>query len=372
MNNVRTYDSVVARHVLGLILVALFPMQESRALTDPVWYHFRAGAVAFTTPKARWSTNVRTPTPFRKFLAVSGSNRRYAGPFGNQRVRIALDSLPPHSHLVVETLVYILGSWDGNADGDRLSIVVDGRDTLLHSTFSNTTLAQSYPRRVGSRAANPRWSGAADTNVTGFRFTEANVYDGPLDAAYRLRFVVPHGRDSAVLDFIGVLEDVRPTVDNEAWGIASLRITPEGRPHTSPRVAGTLRNADEPHGLSGNRKGKADDIVVVSCFDSRTGKGPFTMTVDTDGTLRLWNDRTTSGRPLLDVNLNDEDMTAMEESVERISNDPATIGSAGHGDCSIVVGAHPMDFTTDLAPSLQRIRDILRRILRDNGLDVLP
>lgn len=371
MNNVRTYDSIVARYVLGLILVMFFPVQESLALTDSVWYHFKAGSVAFTTPKARWSTNVRTPTPFRKFLAVSGKDRRYAGPFGNQRVRIGLDGLPPHDHLVVEAVVYILGSWDGNVDGDRLSIVVDNRDTLLHSTFSNTTWAQSYPRRAG-KAANPRWTGAADTNVTGFRFTEANVYDGPLDAAYRLRFVIPHEGDSAVLDFIGTLKDVRPTTDNEAWGIASLRIVPEGRPPTSPYVADTLRTTDEPYGLSGNGKGTADNLIAISCFDSGSGKGPFTMTVDADGRLRLWNDRTTSGQPVVDLDLGDEDLTAMKESVERLSNDPAIIGSAGHGECSIVVGTHTMDFPTDLVPPLQRIHDIVRRILRDNGWDVLP
>lgn len=371
MNNVRTYDSIVARYVLGLILVILFPMQESLALTDSVWYHFRAGSVEFTTAKARWSTNVRTPTPFRKSLAVSGRNRRYAGPFGDQRVRITLDGLPPHSHLVVETLVYILGSWDGNADGDRLSIVVDGRDTLLHSTFSNTTWAQSYPGRVG-KATNPRWSGAADTNVTGFRFTEANVYDGPLDAAYRLRFVVPHDRDSAIIDFIGVLKDVRPTTDNEAWGIASLRITPEGRHPASSSIADTPGNTTERHGLAGGRRVHADNLVTVSCFDSRNGQGPFTMTVDTDGWLRLWNDRTTLGRPVVDVNLGDADLRAVAESVERLSNDPAAIGSAGHGECGIVVGSHSMDFTIDLVPPLQRIRDILRRILLGNGWDILP
>ncbi|MBN9399628.1 MAG: hypothetical protein J0I17_05555 ['Candidatus Kapabacteria' thiocyanatum] len=370
MNNVRTYDSVVARYVLGLILVALFPMHESSALTDSVWYHFKAGSMAFTTSKARWSTNVPTPTAFRKFLAISGSRKRYAGPFGNQHVRITLDSLPPHGRLVVEALVYILGSWDGNADGDRLSIVVDGRDTLLHSTFSNTTWAQSYPRGVG-RAANPRWSGAADTNVTGFRFTEANVYDGPLDAGYRLRFVVPHDRDSAIIDFIGVLKDVRPTTDNEAWGIASLRITPEGGPPPGIELTDTVRNDGE-RSLAGDGRKVDDDLVLLSCFDPYAERRSFAVSIDTAGWVRLWNDRRRTHDPVLYVRLEDAERAALGEAIDKVMHDATTIDKPDHGICSIVIGGRSMDFGGVRTPSLQRIHDVIDRTLRNNGWIVIP
>ncbi len=149
--------------------------------------------------------------------------RSYLGPFGNSDVRLQCERLPEHDTLVVSMRMYILGSWDGITDSDQLIITIDQRDTLLHSTFSNTTYLQNYPDRIGGKS-HPRRTGAAETDVTGWIFREAGVFDGPLDAAYTLEFRLPHSAASCALAIRGVLRDVRKIPENEAWGIDDVHI----------------------------------------------------------------------------------------------------------------------------------------------------
>lgn len=156
-------------------------------------------------------------------MGIHRAKRDYLGPFGNDSVLLRIEDLSQHDSLVIEIDVYILGSWDGVVDDDRLTIVLDSNDTLLCSTFSNTAYKQSYPS-LRARELHPSRAGAHETDVTGWTFTEPKIYNGPLDAGYRLRFTVPHKKSTVLLGFSAVLQDIRPIPANEAWGIGAVRV----------------------------------------------------------------------------------------------------------------------------------------------------
>ncbi|MCX6140878.1 MAG: hypothetical protein NTX15_08640 [Candidatus Kapabacteria bacterium] len=184
------------------------------------------------TPQTQWEYVFDAVSPTAQSMSAwSGSSsvsitkdrRAYMGPFGNDSLQLRLESIPQHDSLVIEMAVYILGSWDGVADDDRLTIILDSRDTLLCSTFSNTAYKQSYPS-PRSEALNPRRSGSFETDVTGWVFTEPKIFDGPLDACYHLKFTLPHRTNTLSLSLRAALKDVRPIPANEAWGLGAVRI----------------------------------------------------------------------------------------------------------------------------------------------------
>lgn len=156
-------------------------------------------------------------------IAITAAKRSYLGPFGNDSIRLSATGLPEHDTIVIDVLLYILGSWDGIEDDDRMLITLDARDTVFSTTFSNTFYQQNYPSPRGGRQYARR-TGAAEIDVTGWIFTEPKVFNGPLDAAYTLSFRVPHTAPTCTLDFIATLKDVRPIPSNEAWGVGSVRV----------------------------------------------------------------------------------------------------------------------------------------------------
>ncbi len=103
-------------------------------------------------------------------IAITTAKRSYLGPFGNDSIRLSATNLPEHDTIVIDLVLYILGSWDGVEDDDRMLITLDTRDTILFTTFSNTLCRLhahlSYPafrfsmqtrlhRCTQGRASNP-------------------------------------------------------------------------------------------------------------------------------------------------------------------------------------------------------------------------
>lgn len=206
---------------LSIYLFACFIM-----VTDPVTWVYTYHAESGRPPdEAGWSS----PTDLRIITA----KRTYLGPFTNTSISIDPGLLPEHDTLVVSFTVYILGSWDGVADGDALTVIIDDADTIVHTTFSNTTFAQNHPDVMGGRRY-PRRTGADEVDVTGWTFTEPNVFNGPLDAAYMFTVRRPHGSRSCRIRFTGSLRDVRPLPANEAWGIDDVHIGVVQRVMTVP------------------------------------------------------------------------------------------------------------------------------------------
>jgi len=195
-----------------------------------------------------WNFEFRASDPRKNFVgswtgtastAITKDNRDYLGPLGNNSITARVSDLPIHDSIVIELEVYILGSWDGVVDDDRLTIILDSKDTLLSSTFSNTYSAQNYPDSRGGRRY-PRRTGATEVDCTGWVFTEARVFDGPLDAAYTFLFKAAHSLDTCSISLIGNLKDVRPIPENEAWGVSALRVlavrTPQPPSISDPQI----------------------------------------------------------------------------------------------------------------------------------------
>jgi hypothetical protein len=198
------------------MFVSIYLIASILLVADPIMWTYEFHAVSGSTPQsAGWSGHTE--------LRLATAKRSYIGPFANTTVTLDPGRLPEHDTIVIMLTVYILGSWDGVVDGDRLTIILDEKDTLLNTTFSNTTYQQNYPFAAGGRRVAAR-TGATETDVTGWMFTEPNVYNGPLDAAYVLTFRRPHDREVCSLRISGVLRDVRPLPANEAWGVDDVHV----------------------------------------------------------------------------------------------------------------------------------------------------
>lgn len=195
-----------------------------------------------------WIFEFRASDPQKNFASswtgtgrttITKDKRDYLGPFGNHSISAHISELPTHDSIVVELEVYILGSWDGVVDGDQLTIILDTKDTLLSSTFSNTYSAQNYPDSRGGKRY-PRRTGATEVDCTGWVFTEPRVFDGPLDAAYKFSFKAAHSLRTCSITLIGSLKDVRPIPENEAWGVSSLSVlvtrTPQPPKNSDPQI----------------------------------------------------------------------------------------------------------------------------------------
>ena len=88
---------------------------------------------------------IKAAEKHRHIMEKSPRGFEHLGRFGNgDEVRITLTNLPKHQSAKLSIGFHIVGSWDGEKDDDRFTILVDGKKRFSE-TFSNTIYRQSFP-----------------------------------------------------------------------------------------------------------------------------------------------------------------------------------------------------------------------------------
>ena len=154
-------------------------------------------------------------------ISTIGS-RTFLGPFANVNqwgtTTLTLTDLPVHTHILLSFDLFVIASWDGNNTStgpDRFQLGIAGGPTLLDTTFSNRSPAQSF---CGADAAGnyitgscSRYTGAIGTNVLG------SAVDG--DSLYHLSFDFVHSGPSLVLNFSSLVSG-----SDETFGLDNVRL----------------------------------------------------------------------------------------------------------------------------------------------------
>jgi hypothetical protein len=167
---------------------------------------------------------------------------KFHGQFSNETLTITADKLPAHDFLEFSCDLLILHTWDGSvlpesqARGaepngpDYLRLGLRNGPTLLYTTFSNLPdepgwlpegRFQNYPSQVpGDRLACQ--TGAASTGTLGYQFPWAKIPShAPMDATYKLKFIVPHKDAAAAFEFTGMgLQNIM----DESWGVTNVQV----------------------------------------------------------------------------------------------------------------------------------------------------
>jgi hypothetical protein len=316
------------------------------------------------------------------------SERQVFGRYGDQTVSLVLRGLPPHTMVNVAFELAVIGSWDGEQDKDRMRVMVDGRDTVLYATFSNTTYRQSYPDRVGVAIHRQR-TGVQRQNTLGFRFVEKDVYNGSLDATYVISSFIRHSADTLRVDVQGILRDLRPGIENESWALLSFDVgyvtaTTQGL-HKVPGVdtsfsedvfPGIVPSSDIVHALR-------IPLAVIECAPCAQGCAAASIAVYTDGTAAAWRKPFHGGEPAMAFDLTTEEIQLVDSAVQRCRRD-TTLGKhlitvigrsqdlrPDQRNCTISLGVGENAFTCILheweTGSLSELRQLLSTLFARHG-----
>ena len=143
-------------------------------LTKVVYFNDFEGGIG-----PEWSVNSLATTP---------SGRRFLGVLSNVTDNLTVDSIPQHTQLILDFELFIIGSWNGNADDpvaglpDIIEVAVMGGGSLKKTTFSNKNRdRQAFPGDFPG-SSFPFASGAAEQGTLGFP-GESGDFIG--DAVYR-------------------------------------------------------------------------------------------------------------------------------------------------------------------------------------------
>ncbi len=174
-------------------------------------------------PLDEWSPNAHTDVaPYKDtFLG------RYR--HDDPTVCLTLDTshMPVGTELSLGFDLYIVGTWDGNNTSfgpDEWTLSVQGGETLLHTTFSNTALnSQAYYGEYPG-GSYPFHTGAAEIGTLGFEPGAPDyeaIYSFP--NAYH-QFTTLTAGDSITFCFSAPLGTDDGT---EFWGLDNVSVTPE-------------------------------------------------------------------------------------------------------------------------------------------------
>ncbi|MFT3683565.1 MAG: hypothetical protein QM783_01355 [Phycisphaerales bacterium] len=157
---------------------------------------------------------------------VGPRGERFAGPYGNKAVSLALDELPPHDQLVIEADLYTIGDWQGDGPNpSKFSVSLDGH-SLMSESFATEDgglkRTQSYPGGGGRR----RLPGADASAIDALGYPPiGDVKNGAAgDATYRLRFVVPHDSSTGTLQFSASGLSSK----GASWGVDNVTVVASG------------------------------------------------------------------------------------------------------------------------------------------------
>lgn len=269
-----------------------------------------------------------------------------------------------------------------------MRVMVDGRDTVLYATFSNTTYRQSYPDRVGVAVHRQR-TGVHKQNTLGFKFVEKDVYNGSLDATYVISSFIRHSADTLRVDVQGILRDLRPGIENESWALLSFDVgvvtaTTDGL-HKVPQIdtsfsedvfPGIVPSSDIVHALR-------IPLIVIECQPCAIGCSAVSIAVYTDGTAAAWKKPFHGREPALAFDLTVEEAQQVERAVERCLGDTlvrehlvTVIDQAQdrhpeQRNCTITLGVGEQAFTCIVhdwgTGSLEELHQLLRVVFERHG-----
>jgi hypothetical protein len=198
----------------GIVVSTLF-LLSSNAMAQQVYSNDFSGGAG-----AEWSSNATAMANGEVFLAEGNEG---SGPGTNT---LTLTNLPSHDSVTVSFDLYIIESWDGNAEfccgPDTWQLSADGSLVFI-SNFANYTdggnQTQAYPAEIapnGPGATNPPGTGASAEGHLGFPPGDFT------DRTYSLSFTIPHSADTVSLAFTGG-EDQAP--GDEGWGLDNVVVT---------------------------------------------------------------------------------------------------------------------------------------------------
>lgn len=199
----------------------------------------RAGSVVYSNdfenapPGKEWSAD--------KVEATPRDNRHFLGGFTTDKLTLKLEKLPRHKYVRISLDLCVMGTWDGNATvssrgapigPDVWRMGVEGSHVLLvDASFSNMDFesrsvseeatTQSYPS-VLSGEIFPAKTGAAERGTLGFDWASSDSVLRPVDAVYKLSFVIPHEAGEIQFNFQGA-EGLQPA-DDECWGLDNVKV----------------------------------------------------------------------------------------------------------------------------------------------------
>ncbi|MEQ8468607.1 two-partner secretion domain-containing protein [Coleofasciculus sp. E1-EBD-02] len=241
-------------------------------------------------------------------------NRRFLGRFsGYDAATLTLDNLPPHSQATVSFDLFLIQSWDGNAEvccngliigPDIWELSITGGQTLLHTTFSNPdsnwSPNQAFPKGFPG-GDNPGHTDASEKNSLGYKFGDVLS-----DSVYQLSFTFDDLDSSLQLNFSSALPGYTG-IQDESWGLDNVRVSVEPIVTHSTEVSpGTIitgnlstlggpiiLDATSDVTLNGSIKTNGGDITLESggMIDTRAGEltsysrnngGAITLTANGD------------------------------------------------------------------------------------------
>jgi hypothetical protein len=204
-----------------------------------------AAAILAALPSLRASaapTEVKVTYSSDEMATSPAGNVNFHGQFSNETLTIHAEGLPTHDFLEITCDLLILHTWDGSVlpesqprgaepnGPDYLRLGLRNGPTLLYTTFSNLpdepgwlreSLFQNYPSQVpGDRL--PCQTGAAATGTLGYQFPWGKIPStAPMDATYKLKFIVPHSDSDAAIEFTGMgLQNIM----DESWGVTNVKV----------------------------------------------------------------------------------------------------------------------------------------------------
>lgn len=176
-------------------------------LTKVIYFNDFEGAVG-----SEWTLPGKSTTP---------SGEDFLGELSNDNEVLTVDSIPQHTTLILEFDLFIIGSWNGNAEDpvaglpDIIEISVQGGPSLKKTTFSNKIRdRQAFPGDFPG-SSFPPGSGAAEMGALLYPVGS----DFVSDAVYKLRLTFPHTATSVKLNFNG-----NHNGSIERWGIDNVRV----------------------------------------------------------------------------------------------------------------------------------------------------
>jgi|GEM_PF-1508010 len=211
--------------ILNLLCATAATYADEIAYTND----FEVGAVG-----TEWSTTITETCPG----TIEHPADRFLGRFGAETVTLTLTDLPPHDQIIVHFDLYLINSWDGNADNIQVygpdawglkhsgEVFEDDTDdvTLLWTTFCNgpDSNSQAYPDSYPG-GSHPYNTGTCETDTLGYPGGDQGDYG---DAIYCFDasntdhvFSFSHTAPSIKIHFIS--NQTQGPID-EGWGLDNV------------------------------------------------------------------------------------------------------------------------------------------------------